>query len=341
MVLSIELVIVHIALTGDILIILNHFPIPIAGQLFSLGNVQGLFSLVSCSDIVQHLSYKVRRYQQAALIWHTRVSKVMLPSAAPRNPPPSTPALDLPLLVLQLLLPFLSRKADLRQHTQPPIPECRPRPFTFLALVEADCLILTHDKPHVPHPILQELQAHLCLLHQGIAAPQQLLRSLPISSVVAEQVLRLVKAKADLAEDVHQIWQLLVVRNVQGQVDDVAHVADDPFAVASGERQSVVAAADGVVDGGVVKGKGGNRRHNIDELAAAEDGVLTASAADAGAGEGRVDVIVAVVEAREGILDWSCDLQWAGAELALLVVHGFVGAAFGVVLCVCKVVSCL
>jgi hypothetical protein len=58
---------------------------------------------------------------------------------------------------------------------------------------------------------------------------------------------------------------------------------------------------------------------------------LAAGAADAGAGEGRLDVIVAVVEAREGILDWSCDLQWAGAELALLVVHGFVGAAFGVV----------
>lgn len=254
----------------------------------------------------------------------------MLPSAAPRNPPPTTPALNLPLLVLQLLLPLLSRKAYLWQHTQPPIPESRPRPFTFLALVEADCLIPTHDKPHVPHPILQELQAHLCLLHQSIAAPQQFLRSLPISSVVAEQVLRLVEAKADLAEDVHQIRQLLVVRNVQGQVDDVAHVADDPFAVASGEWQNVVAAADRVVDSGVVEGKGGNCRHDVDKLAAAEDGVLAAGAADAGAGEGRVNVIVAIVEAREGILDWSCDLEWAGAELAPLVVHGFVGVALGV-----------
>ena len=103
----------------------------------------------------------------------------------------------------------------------------------------------------------------------------------------------------------------------------------------------MVAAADRVVDSGVMESKGGNCRHDVDELAAAENGVLAAGAADAGAGEGRVDVIVAVVEAREGILDWSCDLQWAGAELALLVVHGFVGAAFGVVLCVCKVVSCL
>ena len=66
----------------------------------------------------------------------------------------------------------------------------------------------------------------------------------------------------------------------------------------------MVAAADGVVDGGVVQGESGDRRHDVDELAAAEDGVLTAGAADAGARDGRVEVIVVVVEAREGILDW-------------------------------------
>lgn len=71
-------------------------------------------------------------------------------------------------------------------------------------------------------------------------------------------MLRLVQAKADLAEDVHQIRQLLTCRSVQGGVDDGAHVGDDPPTAARGEGEGVVAAADVVVDGGVVQGVGGN-----------------------------------------------------------------------------------
>lgn len=85
----------------------------------------------------------------------------------------------------------------------------------------------------------------------------------------------------------------------------------------------MVVDADSVVDGGVVEGEIGDCRHDVNELAAGEDGVLAAGAADAGAGKGRVDVFVAVVEAREGILDWSCDFEWAGPEFALLVEHGW------------------
>lgn len=102
----------------------------------------------------------------------------------------------------------------------------------------------------------------------------------------------------------------------------------------------MVVDADAVVDGGVVEGESGDRRHDVDEFAAAKDGVLAAGAADVDAGEGRVDVIVAVVEAREGILDRCCDLEWARAEFALWVVHDFVGVAFDVVV-ECNVVSCV
>jgi len=94
----------------------------------------------------------------------------------------------------------------------------------------------------------------------------------------------------------------------------------------------VVVDADSVVDGGVVEGEIGDCRHDVDELAATEDWVLAAGAADAGAGEGRVDVFMVAVKAREGILNWGCDLEWAGAEFARWVVHGFVGVAFGVVI---------
>lgn len=94
----------------------------------------------------------------------------------------------------------------------------------------------------------------------------------------------------------------------------------------------MVAAADVVVDGGVVQGVGGDVVHGFDKVAAGEEGVLAAGAADAGAGEGRVDVFMVAVKAREGILDWGCDLEWAGAEFARWVVHGFVGVAFGVVI---------
>ena len=57
----------------------------------------------------------------------------------------------------------------------------------------------------------------------------------------------------------------------------------------------MVAAADGVVDGGVVQGEGGDCFHDFEELAAGEDGVLAAGAADAGAGEGRVGVGMVIV----------------------------------------------
>ena len=134
-------------------------------------------------------------------------------------------------------------------------------------------------------------------------------------------MLRLGQSKADLAKDVYQVWQLLVVRSVQGEVDDAAHVTDDPFAAASGEGQGVVAAADGVVDRGVVQGESGDCCHDADELAAAEDGVLAAGAAHAGAGEGRVGVIAMVLKAREGIFDGRRDLEWTGAGFALLVEH--------------------
>jgi len=109
----------------------------------------------------------------------------------------------------------------------------------------------------------------------------------------------------------------------------------------------VVAAAEAVVDGGEVESARGDLLHDLREVAAGEDGVLAAGAADAGAGLGGVDVFVGLVvvvevgvDARGGCLECGCDLEWAGVEFASFGRHGLVGGALGVVvLFVCQVVS--
>lgn len=138
-----------------------------------------------------------------------------------------------------------------------------------------------------------------------------------------QQLLGIVEVVADLAEDVNQVRQLLVVRRVEGQLNYAADFADDKFAASSREGQGMVGAADTVVDCGVVQGKVGDCLHDADQLAASEDWILTAGAADAGAGQGRLDFFqgLVVVEA-SGVLMGRCrDLEWAEATFCHMVLH--------------------
>lgn len=61
---------------------------------------------------------------------------------------------------------------------------------------------------------------------------------------------------------------------------------------------------------------------------------MAAGAANAGAGLGRVDVFMVAVEARGGVFEGCGEFEWAGAEFALLVVHGCLVLRLELWLCV-------
>jgi len=59
---------------------------------------------------------------------------------------------------------------------------------------------------------------------------------------------------------------------------------------------------------------------------------LATGAADAGAGLRRLDIIVVMVEARGGFVDWRCDSEWAGADFARGPMHGLLVSHLAVVI---------
>lgn len=132
----------------------------------------------------------------------------------------------------------------------------------------SDLGVPTDRKPHTPHRTLQEPQPQLRLLKQHVAPTQLHLRREPLPTWQLQRELRDVESMSDFAEQMHQVWQLMSVRDDERFDGFGAHAWGDPVALARGAGEEVVAAADGVVDVGVVEGPAADVLHCIDEFEA-------------------------------------------------------------------------